>query len=167
MLCVTIKFSPLLNILKQIKTVMNHFKTLESFAAEAEEYARSFKNSISFENKIVDMTKTDEERASILEKIIGIYSGSDASKQQIEEIYNSLTCKTYTLKIGDAEVIGMDYNGIDDKMDLQSFTGFYFRECGDCLCGRSARGDLTVRAGDTIVKYKDDVYVVNRDFCKN
>lgn len=63
---------------------------------------------------------------------------------------------------GEIEIECFDYDGLEDKVALQLFTKMYFSECGNAIRGRSAENDITVRAGDTVVKHESAFYSVPR-----
>lgn len=63
---------------------------------------------------------------------------------------------------GEIEIECFDYDGLEDKVALQLFTKMYFSECGNAIRGRSAENDITVRAGDTVVKHESTFYSVPR-----
>ena len=60
-----------------------------------------------------------------------------------------------------------DYDGPDDKIPLQMFTGFYFTEYEDHLKGRSAGSDLTVYPGDTVVEWRGAFYAIPKDMLES
>lgn len=62
----------------------------------------------------------------------------------------------------DVEIECFDYDGLDDKIALQLFTKMYFSECGNAIRGRSAENDITVRAGDTVIRHDGTFYAVPR-----
>lgn len=65
----------------------------------------------------------------------------------------------------DTEIECIDYDGPEDKIPLQMFTGMYFNQCGEIMKGRSSECDLSVRAGDKVIKMPNGkFYSIPKEF---
>lgn len=64
---------------------------------------------------------------------------------------------------GTVKIMCFDYDGPEDRIALQMFTKMYFQECGDVLRGKSAKSDLTVHRGDTVIEHDGSYYTVPRN----
>lgn len=83
-------------------------------------------------------------------------------EKRAKEIFESDTTEKHTKspekkiitdKLGNlTDVMVFKYDGPEDKIPLQMFTGMYFNQCGEIMKGRSSECDLSVRAGDKVIK---------------
>lgn len=100
---------------------------------------------------------------------ITLEDGKTVSLQTPEQLYDFLIKNIKERRV--AEIFGepqeihksytkgdiqcFDYTGIDDKIELQLFTGMFFKEVGNSIKGYSAEYTLTVNPGETVIKLKN------------